>query len=207
MNLYSFVRRTGCRILAKVVFPSRACGQPSSMPQGPVVLCANHLSFADVILLIAHTDRPIRFMAKKELFKIPVLGPFLRAMGAFPVNRGGMDVNSVKVGISSLSQGEVLGVFPQGTRCAGVSPDQTCDKLYNGASMMAHRTKAALLPVAIQTKNFKVRPFRKVRVIYGEPIPFEKYSLLEGYGRNNYAAVTKYLFDRICAMANNPPEN
>lgn len=207
MSIYSFVRKAGCCFLAKFVFPTKVCGGAPKIPDGPVVLCANHLSFVDVVFLIARTERPIRFMAKKELFEVPLLGRFLKAMGAFPVNRGTLDVNAVKTGILSLSDGGILGIFPQGTRCAGVSPDQTYGKLYNGAAMMAHRAKAAILPVAITTKDFKVRPFKKVLLTYGKPIPYEEYSDFKEDGRNSHAVVMRYVFGRICAMAAQQIEN
>lgn len=64
-------------------------------------------------------------MAKKELFSIPFIGWLIRTMGAFPVDRAAMDVSAVKKGIKLLESGEMVGIFPQGTRCDGVHPATT----------------------------------------------------------------------------------
>lgn len=199
MSIYSFLRKYLRSFVAGVLFPMDLRGSYKDIPKGPVLLCANHLSGIDVILLAASTERQIRFMAKKELISIPVFGGFLKTLGAFPVDRAGMDVGAIKKAITLLSEGELVGIFPQGTRCAGVHPSKTKAKLHHGAAMMAIRAKATIVPVAIATGGYKIRPFKKVSVIYGKPITYEEYSALDR-DLNGYAEITEYVFDRICEM-------
>ena len=73
----------------------------------------------DVVVLAAALPRQPRYMAKKELFKIPLLSQLIRALGAFPVDRGGADVSSIKKSIAMIEGGEVVSVFPQGHRVKG----------------------------------------------------------------------------------------
>ena len=197
MSFYSSVRGLFRFLFLKTLTPTRIVGG-EEFPEGPVVLCANHLSAMDVLQLIPATPRKIHFMARKDLFKIPLVGCVIKAAGAFPVDRKNADVSAIKNGMTVLKEGEVLGIFPQGTRCPGVHPASTAGKLRDGALMMAHRTHATLVPSAIVVKNHRQRLFRKVTLVYGEPIPYEEYApLIEG---KNYSAATNMLFDRICAL-------
>ena len=202
MKVYSILYKTLRGFMSKFLFPTRVKRSFDRYPEGPVVLCSNHLSGTDIILLMATSERQIRFMAKKELFRIPFLHGLMKAMGAFPIDRGGRDVGALRKGRELLERGEVVGIFPQGTRCTGVSPSETTGRLHAGAVLLAEKTKAALLPASIYTKNFKIRPFKKVFLSYGEPMPYEEYApLLEsgapGEGR---AEVMRRLFARICEM-------
>ena len=198
MSFYGKVRKLLEVLFLKALTPTKVFWECEDFPEGPVVLCANHTSAMDVLQLIPATPRKIRFMAKKELFKIPLLGSVIRAAGAFPVDRKNADVSAVKNGMAVLKEGEVLGIFPQGTRCPGVHPNKTYGKLRDGAVMMALKTRATLFPAAIRVKKDRQRIFRKVTLIYGRPIPYEEYApLVEG---KNYTAATSMLFDRICEL-------
>ena len=113
----------------------------------PVLLCANHSSAVDPILLICamRQDFPLRIMAKKQLMKIPVVGAFLRAIGVFGVDRGNSDIAAVKTSIQSLRDGWNLLVFPEGTR---VKEPGSVD-VKGGVGMMAIRSGVPLVPVFI----------------------------------------------------------
>lgn len=104
----------------------------------------------------------VRIMAKKQLFSIPIVGGFLRAIGVFPVDRGNSDIGAVKTAIQSLRDGWNLFLFPEGTRVK--TPGQADVK--SGAGMMAIRAGVKLAPVYIGTKK---RIFRKTPIIIGEP--------------------------------------
>ena len=101
-------------------------------------------------------------MAKKQLFSIPIVGGFLRAIGVFPVDRGNSDIGAVKTAIQSLRDGWNLFLFPEGTRVK--QPGQVVAKA--GAGMMAIRAGVKLAPVFI---GMKKRLFRKTPIIIGEP--------------------------------------
>ena len=89
-----------------------------NLPDEPVLICANHSSGWDPVLLVCAlaSDFPLRIMAKEQLFKIPIIGGFIRRMGAFPVDRGNSDIGAVKTSIKSLKDGFSLLIFPEGTR-------------------------------------------------------------------------------------------
>ncbi len=171
---------------------------PEKLPaEGGCILCANHTSLLDVLILSASTGRQICYMAKAELFKIPLLKQLISFLGAFPVNRKGVDVASIKKTIALLGEGAVVGIFPQGTRHGGKNPAETPVK--NGVGMIAYHAKATVVPAFIRAKNNRVRLFRKTELILGDPIPFEALGLVNG-GRAEYEAATEKIFTAICAL-------
>ena len=141
------------------------------------VACINHSSMWDPILIGACMHRPLRYMAKAELFKIPVLKSIVKLFGAFPVNREAADVSSVKTTISILEQGEVVGMYPQGRRAKKIHPETVTPK--SGVAMVAYKAKTGILPVSVITKGYKVRLFRKTIVVFGEYISFEELKKIE----------------------------
>jgi 1-acyl-sn-glycerol-3-phosphate acyltransferase len=168
------------------------------------LLCCNHISAVDPILLAAasHRQQP-RFMAKKELFKIPLLAGLIRTLGAFPVDRTG-DVGAIKTSVSLLESGKCVGIFPQGTRCPGKAPRETADRVKNGAGLLVCKTGVSVLPVCLKTKKNKLLLFRRVDLIIGEPIPYEV--LTESIDPSAmthqalYSHVSRVVFEHICAL-------
>ncbi len=134
-----------------------------NLPEEPVLLCANHSSAWDPILLILalKDEYPLRIMAKKQLFQIPVVGGFLKMMGVFPVDRGNSDISAIRTSIQSLRDGYSLLVFPEGTRVE--QPGQVRPK--GGVVMIGIRSGVKLLPVYIGTEK---KLFHKVPIIIGE---------------------------------------
>lgn len=161
------------------------------------ILCANHTSMLDVLILSAGLRRQIRYMAKKELFSIPVLKQLISSLGAYPVDRGGADVKSIKHTISMLENGEMIGIFPQGTRKPGVNPAETGIK--HGVGMITWHAKATVLPAYIRTKHNRVRFFGRTELVIGDPIPFEAFGF-DGGGTVQYKAATEKIFTEICAL-------
>ena len=139
---------------------------------GPVVLASKHISALDPILLVETYNRPIRFMAKAELFDIPVLKSVIKGFGAFPVRRGQGDLDALKSSMRILKNGEVLGIMPEGHRIHGIEDM----KLKTGALNLAAKSKAVIVPVGLYTKNYTMKFFRKFEVRYGRPIPYEEYA-------------------------------
>lgn len=185
---------------------------PEREPGGEVtyLLCSNHISALDPVLIAAAVSRrQPHFMGKKELFRIPLLGGLLRTLGAYPVDRTG-DVGAIKTSLALLEQGNCVGIFPQGTRCAGKTPREAADKVKNGAGLLCDKTHVSVLPVCLKTKNNRLRVFRRVELIFGEPIPYE--TLAErtsdevsadttAHGRQaEYARISHAIFERICAL-------
>ena len=172
-----------------------------NIPEGGCILASNHTGFADVLVISAASNRQVRYMAKKELFKIPLLGPLIKALGAYPVDRGGGDVGSIKKTIALVEEGELVGIFPQGHRHSGVDPRGT--EIKHGVGMVAYHTKACVLPVFIDSKKMHTAMFRKNHVTFGKPIPFEDLAFVSG-GRNEYMNASRIIFDRVCAIKYGP---
>ena len=181
----------------RAIFPIKVVNPENIPTEGGCLVCANHTSMLDVLILSAGLKRQIRYMAKKEVMTVPVLGKFLSALGAYPVDRGGADVSSIKRTISFLEEGEMVGIFPQGTRHPGVDPATTPIK--GGVGMITWHTKATVLPVCIATKHNRVRPFCRTQLIVGKPIPFEKFGYTGG-GRKEYLAASERIFADICRL-------
>jgi 1-acyl-sn-glycerol-3-phosphate acyltransferase len=145
---------------------------PENIPAaGPVILVANHESMLDPWLLGLATPRPVRYMAKAELFELPVVRTLMRAFGTFPVERGIGDRTAVGRAAELLSDGQVLGIFPQGT-CL---PYRDRPWL-RGAARLAIVTGAPIVPVCIVGSERALRPGKfklglpQITVIVGEPI-------------------------------------
>lgn len=165
---------------------------------GGYVICANHVSATDPIALCyAFRKNQVFFMAKKELFKVPVLAPLIKTMGAFPVDRGGNDVSAVKNAISLLLEKKSMGIFPQGHRYVGVDPRETKPK--NGVALVSTKTGADILPCYIWRKNNKFKLFRRTYVIIGDVIPFDSLNY-NPEASGEYARITNIAFDKICTL-------
>ena len=166
-----------------------------NVPGGvPLLVCSNHLSNWDPVLLGVAFDRQIRFMAKKELFKIPLLSSLIKLFGAFPVNRGSADPSAIKTAIGLLKENECVGLFPQGTRFPKQDPKNT--EIKNGAGMILYRSHSDAIPVSIKTKNYKILPFRKVFISIGKPISYDELGFEHGT-QAEYTQASKLIFDRI----------
>ena len=180
-----------------LIYRLKVVGAENEPKEGPFLVCSNHISAADPVLISAAAKNQISYMAKKELFKIPLLGGLLKSCGVFPVDRGGKDVSAVKKAISLLKEGNCVGIFPQGTRRPGVDPRET--ELKTGAAMIAVKADADILPVFIHRKNNTPKLFRKTTIVIGKPI---KLSSL-GYdpdGTGEYARIVGAIFDEVCKL-------
>ena len=168
---------------------------------GPYILICNHISNEDPVFLCASLkNQQPHYMAKKELFKVPLVNKLVAALGAFPVNRGGADVSAIKNAIKMLQSGKCIGIFPQGHREMGKTPMEA--NLKNGAAMLAVKTGATVLPCCVKTKKNRFAFFRRVDVYVGKPIPFEEFAY-DPDGTGEYARITSYMFDKVCELYEN----
>jgi len=174
--------RFGFRVLFRVLYRTEIIGLSHIPDEGAVVLCSNHISLLDPPFMGTPVRRKVHFMAKEELFKIPVFGWGIRQVGAFPVKRGGVSKESIKLAIQLLRDGKVMGIFPEGTRKNSGGMGK------KGAAMLALKSGAAVVPVAI-VGNYK--PFRKMTVIYGKPVDLTEFS--EGGSEQLEAATDKIM--------------
>ena len=123
----------------------RVVGKENVPKQGPLIIVSNHLSNIDPPLLSTSFPRRIVFMAKEELFRHPILGPFSRGWRAFPINRDKLDREALRQADDVLRQGLVLGLFPEGTRSTTAKLQQG----YTGTALVALRGGCPIVPVGI----------------------------------------------------------
>lgn len=165
-------------VVFKIVFRLEVIGKENIPKQQGVLLCSNHISNFDPPILGVASPRIVRFMAKQELFHNPFLNWLLIRIGGFPVKRGLGDKQALRTGLELLNNGEVMGIFPEGTR----SKTGKLGKGLAGAGFFALRSNAVVIPCAI-IGTYK--PFKKIKVIFGKQINFnqlrnEKRSAKEG---------------------------
>lgn len=158
--LYSFSRMI-VRAVYWLLYRLEARGVPNIPADGPVILCSNHKSMLDPFTMGAWVPRKVHYMAKAELFRIPVVSTVIRAWGAFPVKRGAVSKDAIRTAIELLKQGKVMGIFPEGTR------NETLGAAKRGAVTIAIRSGATVIPVAL-VGNYKL--FRKMIAVYGAPV-------------------------------------
>ena len=145
------------------LFPCRTVGL-EHFPEGGALLCANHSSGWDPIVIALNLPKNARLtvMAKDQLFRIPLLGFFLKKLGIFPVKRGGNDLTAMKTAMKVLSGGNRLLVFPEGTRV----DEQGEVEAKGGVTMMATRTGVPMVPVYCGGKH---KILRKTMIVFGQP--------------------------------------
>ena len=176
----------------------RGAEREPTREQGAYLVIANHRTWADPIYLCcALKHQQPHFMAKRELFKIPLLNLLIRALGAYPVNRGGADVGAIRHTIDMLKQGVSVGMFPQGHRYNGVDPRETPVK--TGAAMIAQKAGVQVLPVFIKVKGNRLRFLCKKEVIVGNPIPFESLGY-DPEAPGEYQRIADLLFEKVCEL-------
>nr|WP_263325890.1 lysophospholipid acyltransferase family protein [Neobacillus sp. Marseille-Q6967] len=162
MTFYTFARSVAASIF-RPLYRVEVKGTEHFPTEGGVLLCSNHIHNFDPIIAGISAPRPVHFMAKEELFSVPVLGNIVRKCNAFPVKRGMSDREALRKGLAVLKDQHVLGLFPEGTR----SKTGEIGKGLAGAGFFALRSEAAVLPCAIIGPY---KSFHKVKVVFGPPI-------------------------------------
>ena len=175
----------------------KASGVENVPREGGFVLCSNHISAVDVISIGAVCPRQLTFVAKKELFTVPILGRIVKALGAIKVDRGASDISAIRASVAAAEEGKVLSIFPQGHRYPGVDPATT--KLHSGAALIAYHSKCDVVPVCINVKGAKYGFLRRVEVIFGKPIRYEELGFTDG-GREEYTAATEKIFSEVIKL-------
>ncbi|MFC4777540.1 lysophospholipid acyltransferase family protein [Paenibacillus sp. GCM10023252] len=186
--LYRFCRFL-LRVMYSVLFRLEARGREHIPAEGPVILCSNHISLLDPPTVGIKLSRKVQYMAKAELFNIPVFGSLIRGLGAFPVKRGGVSKDAIRSAITLLKEGGVMGIFPEGTR------NSSSDAGKKGAAMIAIRSNAVIIPVAIIGRY---RPFSKMYILYGKPIDVT--ALIDDSSTDALDRVTEAIMSRIREM-------
>jgi 1-acyl-sn-glycerol-3-phosphate acyltransferase len=166
-NLYR-IAYTAIGIFLKIFYRLEV-NEKNKISSGAIV-AGNHVSYLDPLVISRSTNKQVYFIAKSELFKIPLLGWFLKGIGSIPVNRGRVDSSSIRQAIKIVQSGGILAIFPQGTR------SDDLNQFGRGVGLIAQKTGAPIYPVRIVgTDKAHVGglfPFRfpKVKSIVGDPI-------------------------------------
>lgn len=177
----------------RILFPPVLEGLENIPSDGACLLCANHLSNRDpVYLATLIRNRGLHFMAKAELFKFKPLAALLTRLMAFPVDRGHNDLNAVRTALKLLSDGHILGLFPQGTR----SKDNSRLPMLNGVSMIALRAQKPVIPVYI---GGPYRLFRRTPVRIGKPVDLSEFG--RRMDSETLTAATRRIEDAVWGMA------
>lgn len=167
MWLYSFAKAL-VRPLYSILYRIQVEGLENVPKEGGVILCGNHFHVNDPIIVGICVPRKVAFMAKQELFTVPVLRTIIRGLGAFPVKRGHPDRAALRHAMEVLKSGRCFGIFPEGTR----NRSGKLAKAEPGTAYFALKTGATVIPVGI-TGTYKL--FSPVRVRFGPPVDLSPY--------------------------------
>ena len=167
MNMYQFAKNLVWTTL-KPIYRFDIKGLEHFPKTGGVLVCSNHIDALDPPVVGITAPRPVHFMAKEELFNMPILKPLLPKLNAFPVKRGLSDREALRRALALLKNGDVMGLFPEGTR----SKDGKLGKGFSGAGFFALKGDADVVPCAIIGPY---KPFKRLKVVYGKPIIMQPY--------------------------------
>jgi 1-acyl-sn-glycerol-3-phosphate acyltransferase len=188
----SFVRNTFFRTFGGI----KTVGESNIPLEGPVIFAPNHVSNLDPpIIACSQNRRQTTFMAKEELFKVPVLGPIIHSLGAFKVRRGEGDTESIRKALGLLEEGRALLVFPEGARGDGKS----LQPINRGVAMLAKRSGAQVVPVGIAGTHIvlpkgRSKPKRhRMQVTYGQPFTYVQFATHANEAQNRDAFAEKLL--------------
>lgn len=169
--LYAFCRGL-CRTAMSVLFDFKAYGTEHVPKEGGVLIVMNHESYLDPMAVGIRIYRPMSFMAKSELFEVPVFGRLIYGLGAFPVRQGRGDKAAIEETIARLQEGHMLTIFPEGSR----SEDGQLQPIQKGVALVVRRANVPIVPAVI-IGSFKAWPrgqalpnSHPVRVLYGPPL-------------------------------------
>jgi len=200
--------------LLRLLFGLEERGAEHVPAAGPVLFAANHVSLLDPPVVAAGAPRQLHFLAKEQLFRVPLLGRLIRAVNARPVRRGGSDPAALRVALRVLEEGGALLIFPEGSR----GPEGVLRAARPGAAMLAVMTGAPVVPVYVSgtgrawpTGRWLPRP-AKVRVVFGAPLRFgapgrgeERKQAYERASREMMAAIAR-LRDTVAAHGEARPQ-
>jgi 1-acyl-sn-glycerol-3-phosphate acyltransferase len=150
--------------LCRLVWRTRVFGAQNVPLEGPLIIACNHVSYLDPPALGSFCPRRISYMAKKELFEIPILGAVIRALGAYSVDRQGSAAAAIKRSLQVLERGGAIGIFPEGTR----NPNRTVAP-QTGVALLASLAQAPVVPACVLGTDRALR-LARVDVAFGAPL-------------------------------------
>jgi len=161
------------RLLAGMFWKFRVFGLENIPREGGVLLASNHQSFLDPVLVAMVLPREMHFMARRTLFRNPVLRAIIVSYNAFAIERDTADVKGVKIAIARLEAGNILLVFPEGTR----TENGEVGRMKPGIGMLAERAAVPIVPVLIHgayevlPKGARIPRLGRISMVFGKPLP------------------------------------
>ena len=198
MSLYSFGKAV-TYLLVRAIFRIRYEGLENIPAGGGYILACNHPSYFDPPIVAHKVPVQVRYLAKAELLRVPILGFFIRRLGIIPVKRGENDNSAINKAVEVVRDGGVLGVFPEGTRNKG-GPTL---RPRSGVAIIAGQTGADILPMAI-TYHKGVRLGGSVTVRYGRLIPNGEIGV-DAASPASLRQASKFIMNEIIALMDPPP--
>jgi 1-acyl-sn-glycerol-3-phosphate acyltransferase len=162
------VAKAAVQAIARLTFRYRVIGEEKVPRSGGLLVVANHISNLDPPLLGIGVPRPVSYMAKKELFAMPILKQLLPHLNAFPVDRQAGGTAALRASLRMLKEGRCVGMFPEGGRNVTGTNDEKA-----GAAFLAAASGVPVVPAAIVGTR-KLRPFGRVTVVFGDPFTVER---------------------------------
>lgn len=177
------------RFYYKVAYGVEIKGAENLPKEGAFLVCSNHLDARDPFVIGACVDPMINILAKKELFKNPIVSWFIKLNGAIPVDREGNDVAAIKQALKILKSGQVMMLFPEGTRNKTKVPLEAKP----GVAMIAVKANVPIVPISFISEY---KHFKKMKIIINEPILLDEY---QGQRMNTeaYQKISQEILDSI----------
>jgi len=183
------------KVLSRSLMKITYVGRENIPKDGGFILASNHISAPDPVYLYVSLDKPVHFMNKQEHFRKPVQKWIYTHFNSFPINRGHADKSSLEYSIKVIEKGNILGIFPEGTRSKDFTPQQARP----GIALLVRETKADVLPVSIYSDE-KAKFFTKLTIRFGKPIPYESLGFSEGGKSDELRVASKMIMDEIVKL-------
>ncbi|MEE0914023.1 MAG: lysophospholipid acyltransferase family protein [Ruminococcus sp.] len=190
------VGRAVCAPIFKIFYRYKIVNKNNLPEEGGFIVASNHLSFSDPVLLGLGQKRRLFFMAKIELFKNKFFGALIRALGAFPVERGAGDNKAIKTGEDLINDGEVMTIFIEGGRT------KTGDLMRprSGCALVAQQMQVPVIPACITVTGNPKHTFAKRVIHFGDPLTPEQLGLTPDGGRRELKDASNKIMDEIKKM-------
>lgn len=174
-------------IVSHTIFPSKISGKENLKIDEPYILCSNHISLFDPVILVGRVlNRKAYFMGKSELYQNKISNWACRSLLSFPVKRGTADMAAIRTSLKHIKEGYSMMIFPEGTR--NTEKDGKIMELHNGVAMIALQAKCKIIPCYIDS-NGGYKLFRLFLVKIGEPIDMDAYQK-GGFTKENLGKIT-----------------
>lgn len=192
-KLYPIVRAIAS-VVVRLFFRVKYVGKENIPTSQGYILASNHISNIDPVVHAISMKNRVFYMGKAELFENRFIAFFIRHFQGFPVNRSRGDLSAVEYAIKVVNEGNILGIFPEGTRSKTGKPLPP----KAGIALIANKTGADVLPVSVYCEG-KVRPFKKITVRFGELIKNEELTIENGKA-SELKKATHIVMDKVVAM-------